>query len=390
MNPRVAIVTNVIPSYRRAFYERLVATLGDRLTIYCQTHIPGMNLKVEHEHFRDNVRLVNCLSLDHEKVAWQRLPIRALLRDHDVYFFTGNPRVLSTLFWATVLRLLGRPVVIWGQAHTAGAHGWSETLRLTWWRLFNFLLLYGDSEIDALRARGFKARMIGINNGLDQRAIDAEQSHWTPDRLMQWRVEQGIERSILLLSCARLEAKNRFELMLKALPNIRAQFPDVLWVVIGDGAEREILQQSARELGVDAHIRWLGAEHAEERLCPWFLSSVVFVHPAAIGLSLLHAFGYGLPVVTHSNADGQMPEFHTMPPRNRAYCYREGDSTDLANRIIDLIGDDTTRQRLSDDARDVAQLNNVDVMAARFMEMVSACNETSGTIAQRQSGEIRP
>ena len=55
-------------------------------------------------------------------------------------------------------------------------------------------------------------------------------------------------------------------------------------------------------------IRWLGALYEQEVMAPWFLSAKVFVYPGYIGLSIMHAMGYGLPVITHDNMDNQSPE----------------------------------------------------------------------------------
>ena len=73
-------------------------------------------------------------------------------------------------------------------------------------------------------------------------------------------------------------------------------------------AEEENLKQKAKQLGVDNNIIWLGAIYEQESLAPWFLYSKALIHPGAIGLSLLHSMGYGLPVLTHSNLDMHMPE----------------------------------------------------------------------------------
>ena len=40
----------------------------------------------------------------------------------------------------------------------------------------------------------------------------------------------------------------------------------------------------------------LGSIYDEIELAPWFLTADAFVYPENIGLSILHAFGYGLPV----------------------------------------------------------------------------------------------
>ena len=62
--------------------------------------------------------------------------------------------------------------------------------------------------------------------------------------------------------------------------------------------ELPALQSIAEELDVEQYVRWLGSIYDEAQLAPWFLTADAFVYPGAIGLSVLHAMGYGLPVVT--------------------------------------------------------------------------------------------
>ena len=176
---RIAIITNVIPSYRYDFYRRVVHHDDLDVTIFCQSHIPGMNLELIDKEFGKSAVRSPFWSLSREKLAWQFLPFRRLLRNFDVYFFYGNPRVLSNVIYATIFKLLGKKVVIWGQAHTWGADKLFESIRLAWWRVFDFILVYTGKEAESIRRRGFRRQVVKeINNGLDQEAIENAISMW--------------------------------------------------------------------------------------------------------------------------------------------------------------------------------------------------------------------
>src|SRR6266516_2220577 len=163
---RVAIVTNVLPHYRAEFYRRLFQREDLSVTVFCQAAIPGSNLALWHDRFADHVTIVSSAGLKGERLGWQWLPWRRLLTAYDVLFVYGNPRVVSNVVLASLARALGRPVVLWGQAHTAGAGALTERLRLRWWRGFDKLFVYTDGEVGWLRSRGFaRQHIVGMNNG---------------------------------------------------------------------------------------------------------------------------------------------------------------------------------------------------------------------------------
>ncbi len=376
---RVAVITNMITTYRRDYFRRIFDDPDLAVTVFCQDGIPGMNLPPIHREFGERVVEVPYVGADRELIGWQRLPWRQLLSGFDVYFVHGNPRVLSNVAVSLLLRLTGKRVVIEGQLHTAGSRRLFEEVRLLWWRLFRYVYLYNEVEISSLRAkRGFsKAVAVGMNNGLDQSAIEAAQMQWPESELRPWQHAQGITDRTVLLSCARLEAKNRFELMLDCLPELKRQHPDILWCVIGAGPLRTELEQRFTQAGLSDSVRWLGALYEEAKLAPWFLSARTLVHPGAVGLSLLHAFGYGLPVVTHAERDQHMPEFAALTPGENGLVYPAQDPDAMTAAILEAI---EKRGRLGIAAKQTAQTRfNTRVMAERFKAMCQLAAQTTNS-----------
>ena len=338
--PKVAILTNVLPSYRQGFYDRLFARSDLSVTAYCQASIKGLNVSPIHERYPGRVRLLRSVALRREALVWQSLPWREIFSGYDVVFVDGNPRNLSHALAATSLRLFGRKVVLWTMGHSYSAHRFSERVRLAWTRLFPRIFLYTDAEVRYLREHGFvRHELNAMNNGLDQKLIDAASAAWPASRLDKWRAAKGLGGRMLLLSCARLDPKNQFEQVIAALPEIIRRAGDAVWCVVGDGPARDALEAQAAAAGLTGNVHFAGEIYDQEELAPWFLSASVFVHPAAIGLSLLHAFGYGLPVVTHSDAAHHGPEFSAFEDGRTGRSFPEGDVACLAAAVNGLIDD---------------------------------------------------
>jgi glycosyltransferase involved in cell wall biosynthesis len=365
----------MIPSYRQGFYDRLMALDELEITVFCQDGISGTRLQSIHERYGNRVQIVPYLMFGADSLVWQRLPLRRILRDFDVVFVDGNPRYLSHFFAANLLRWSNRSVVLWAMIGSFRGESLVSRLRLAWSRRFRYLFLYTDSEAAYLRSIGWSDhRISAMNNGLDQIRIDRASAAWSARQLSDWQRNQGISGRTILLSVGRVEPKNRFELVPAALKALADQVPDLLWVVVGEGSELQSLKEQVDAAGVSHLVHFAGAEYEEDRLAPWFLSARVLVHPGAIGLTLMHAFGYGLPVVTHNDPSGHTPEFAIFREGSSGFSFAPGDERGFHGALMKAMQLlDPERRSMQDYMLHVVRTRyNVDTMAARFREMALA------------------
>jgi glycosyltransferase involved in cell wall biosynthesis len=374
---KVAIIITVIPSYREGFYDKILNNKNLEITIYAQTHIPGMNLKTIHNRYVNNVKLVSFFCAEREKIGLQFLPLYEIFTKYDLVVVEGNPRQITHFFLATALRIFRKKVILWTMAHSFRGVSITEDLRLYWSKLFKFIFVYTDKEVAFLRSKGFKNQFIvGMNNGLNQKKIDASILKWNEQKINDWLVSENLHNKTILLSSARLESKNKLDLIISALPKIITIYPNILWIVIGKGIEEERLKQLTIKNNLTQYVSFVGEIYEEDNLAPFFLSSKLFLHPASIGLSLLHAFGYGLPVITHGNAFLHNPEYGAFQEGITGLNFVENNVDDLASTILKLLNDTETMKRMSNFTKKIAREDyNTDVMAKRFMKIINLANE---------------
>ncbi len=375
---RVAAILNVIPHYRQRFWEVVHGSEEIEVTIFCQTELPDSGLRLVHDEIPQRVVPIDFWG-NERLAAWQRLPWKRLRDEFDVLVWYGNPRLISGFVGASALQKMGKPIVIYGQAHTAGANPITEKMRLKWWQTFTHLLVYSDTEVTQLRRQGFKRqRIFGINNGLDQEAIDAAAREWGSAQVEQFGIAQALDGRRVTLSLGRIQERQRLALLVEALPQIVNRFPDLIHLVIGDGPMKQELVERARELGGNEHIRWLGPVYGEEQLAPWLLSAELLIHPGAVGLTLMHAFGYGLPVVTHDEAEQHMPEFCAFEEGVTGVTFRCGDVDDLVFRVCERLRDKSGTAKMGQAGLERVRASyNVDEMARRFVRATMSAYRSS-------------
>jgi glycosyltransferase involved in cell wall biosynthesis len=374
---KVAIILSVIPGYRKGFFDILFERKDIEVTVYTQSNIPGSEFNMLQSSYSNHIKLVKFICAG-EIISWQFLPFYTIFNEYDVVVIQGNPRQVSHFLLATFLRLFGKKVIIWTQAHSYRNFTLTENIRLLWLRIFKYLLVYTDVEVEYLRKKGFKTQyIIGMNNGLNQRKIDTIVREWNSERLKEWRKINELDDKVILLSCARLDPKNKFELIIHALPIIIAKYPNLMWCLIGNGVDEDNLRALVKIKGLSAHVCFVGAIYNESDLAPWFLLSKLFIHPASIGLSLLHAFGYGLPVVTHNNGRRHNPEYAAFEPELTGRNFNDNDIQGLSNTIINLLSDDDALKKMKGYTLNIAREKyNVDIMADRFVQIVKKATST--------------
>ena len=243
------------------------------------------------------------------------------------------------------------------------------------------LLFYNQLIADQYVAEGWDPEAIFVaRNCLDQAPIQAARRAWqdAPERLEVFRRENKIGPGPNILFVSRLHPTNRLELLVQATAELLKEFPEAEIFIIGQGdAEQQRLEQLAASIGISDRLRFVGAIYDEMQLVPWFLSSDIFCYPANIGLSLLHAFGYGLPVVTSDNMAGQNPEIEAIRPGKNGLLYTDGDASALADALRAIATDREQANAMSVEAiRTVEEEFTLENMVAGMAAAVRYCART--------------
>jgi len=118
----------------------------------------------------------------------------------------------------------------------------------------------------------------------------------------------GLYSRKVIMTLGRLESKERFkgfDQVIAVLPRLRARFPDLVYLIVGDGPDRARLEELAKTTGVGDQVIFTGMISEDEKVAHYNLADA-YVMPSVgegFGIVLLEASACGTPIVG-SNADG--------------------------------------------------------------------------------------
>ncbi len=332
--PRVAVIYDGFPHYRKGVIEELAASESFEYYFFGDAAYRDKSIKLY--EFRPGVNVVRTHGFSVGRFYFQPGLLGALLGKRITHcIFLGNPWFLSYWLLPPILRLLGKRVYFW-------SHGWiarrEPLLRRTVKSLFfssaDGLFLYGHRAKAIGCSRGFRAeRLHVINNSLDyksQKSVFESLAPVSPDALR--RELQLPPGGQIIICTARITSACRFDLLIRAAGQLKSRGMDVFLVFVGDGPEKDPLAALAASLGV-AHRFW-GACYDETTLAKLYKASDLTVSPGKVGLTAMHSMAYGTPVISHNTFDHQMPEVEAIVPDVTGDHFAEGSSEDLA-RVIE-------------------------------------------------------
>jgi glycosyltransferase involved in cell wall biosynthesis len=336
---RALFIQPALPAYRVPFFRNLAATGRVDLEVWCDTRDRGSLASVSTSEFR----VAHCPERTLGALRSQPALLRAAsTRVADVLILPWNTRYVELVPALALARARGLPTLLWGHGYSKHETPVRRGVRNALGRLASGLVLYSESARRRLIDEGFDAERVFVaQNALDREPIDRALSiarDGNPLRSMP------VDDKVILFS-SRLEPDKRPELLLEALALVRLSLPARL-IVLGAGPLLEPLKLQAQKLRLTPFVEFLGAEYDEAHVAPWMKRAHIFAYPSSIGLSLLHAFHYGLPVVTSDDFASHNPEIDALNPGQNGVTFRDGNAHDFAQAMLNLLEDEPLRARL--------------------------------------------
>jgi glycosyltransferase involved in cell wall biosynthesis len=261
----------------------------------------------------------------------------------------ANRHLLGYLLFLAA-RAGGTPVAQWGHGADLqrGPSGWRQRLKLVMTRHASWFFAYTEGSAARVRAAGVDPRVITVV----QNAVEHPPTLAVPKVAAQCVFVGG------------LHAAKRLQFLLEAADHMATLVPRFHLHIIGDGAERRVIERTPREY-VTHHGMLTGPDRDA-----LLQSSQLILMPGLVGLVALDAFAARAPLVTIASRT-HSPEIEyvvdqtngiVLPESSTAFAY--------ASAATDLLLDPSRLERLRHGCDVAASVYTLDSMVERFAEGV--------------------
>lgn len=347
---KLALQQRVLPNYRAPFFDLLASACDGGMSLF--TGLPhavegittAKELHIAKYVLGNNIHLFSgsfYLCYQQGLLDWlkQWKP--------DALIVEANPRYLSTGSAVKWMHQLNKPVLGWGLG-SPPVSGFRRKRRFSFVNQFDALISYSQRGAEEYAALGFPREKIFVAYN----SVSAPPVLRPPARPLTFDIRPNI------LFVGRLQARKRIDSLLHACAQMELS-PRL--VIVGNGPERETLENLAREIYPGAEF--IGAKHGAE-LKPYFEAADLFILPGTGGLAVQEAMSYGLPVIV-AQGDGTQDD---LVRKENGWQIPPDDFAALVSTMKDALSDVARLRKMGTESyRIVKDEMNIEKMVETFV-----------------------
>ena len=177
-----------------------------------------------------------------------------------------------------------------------------------------------------------------ISNGVN---ID----RYKPTDVGDFHVRFNIPKdTINIVYVGRLYPEKSIDTLIKAVPHIIKEYPNMHVMLAGAGHVRPKLEKLVHDLKINKHVTFLGLISDEDKILAYNAGDI-FVSPSFAeleGMTVLEAMACGKPIIV-PNAEMNAARFFVD---GNGFLFKTADHLDLASKILQLLTDTELRKKM--------------------------------------------
>ena len=263
---------------------------------------------------------------------WQSGAVSLVFKSHRTFIITGEPHCISTWILLIFAKILKKKTVLW-------SHGWygreskiKKIIKKIFFSLSTKIMLYGDHARNLMIKEGFNQdKLFCIYNSLD--TSSQVKIRKTLSYSSIYKNHFGNKDPVILF-IGRLTKSKKLNQLILSLKLLHKENVSCNLIIIGGGEDESKLSELVSNYKLNVNVWFYGSCYNEEEIANLIFNAKVCVSPGNVGLTALHCFTYGVPVITHNNFNNQGPEFESIIPNLNGDFFIEDSIEDMCKKII--------------------------------------------------------
>lgn len=328
MTKRILIVQTILPHYRKSFFEKVSS--NENYEIFVLAGLKKNKVKpLESNNKNINQSLTNLnFKIKGHRFIFQIGIIRFILKKRitEIVFEGPDIHIISSMLLFPILKYFTTIKINWW------TQGLNKNSKLV--KKLQIFILNNSNSVLTYENKGRKTiieetklpkkRVTTLKNAI----IDEDYGFNTSSKIVTKRKRN---KTLSILFSGRIVEAKRCDILIEALSKLNIEGFDFVCSIVGSGEGMEKCISLAKKLNLSDKICFHGAMYGKS-LVEIFSNSDIFILPGKVGLSIIHALSYGLPVIT-SNSDIHSPEVEVIKKGINGDFYEGLDFISLAEKI---------------------------------------------------------
>lgn len=326
---KLCLIYNTAPRYREAVY-RMIDAEYDCAWYFGETK---SDIKEMDTSLLKRVKYYKTVG-NPNKFYWKKGMLKLLFKkEYQNFFMLVEVRSLTDwlFFWLASKIFPRKRIYLWTHGWYGKEKGYEAKMKLWLYRHVAGTFVYGDRAKRLLIEKGIsEEKLFAIHNSLDYDKQKALRQNISPSRIFVEHFQNNLPTIIFI---GRLTKVKKLDMLIDALSVLLKNGDKFNLVFVGDGVERQVLEEKVKAMHLLENVWFYGACYDEKKNAELIYNADLCVSPGNVGLTAIHVLMFGCPVITHDCFEWQMPEYEAIQPGVTGDFFKQNNVNDLANVI---------------------------------------------------------
>lgn len=267
----------------------------------------------------------------------------AFQKKYRTYLLTGDPFCITDWLLLCFCKLLGKKTYMWTHGWYGHESSFRKILKKVFFSFPSGIFLYGERAEELMIKEGFNSQKLHVvYNSLsyDNQLVVRKELKTTFIYQEYFKNDNPV-----LIFTGRLTNVKKLDQIIDAHKILKDKDYELNVIFVGSGSEEDALKKKVSDSNLEDYYWFYGSCYDEQVIAELYYNALVCVSPGNVGLTAIHSFMYGCPVISHDNFSDQMPEVEVIEDGMTGCYFKQNDIYSLASTIEQIVKSTNTEAR---------------------------------------------